>query len=92
MLILPHDILLHERFRVLRRRRRLRDLGDEVGGRSLGDAVDQDADERDLEECEEGDREAVEDAFAVVEPGPLLRAAVMQAGEVGFELDLKIFQ
>ena len=89
MLVLPPHILLPEPLRLLRRRGWLRDLGDEVGGGGLGDAVEEDAEEGHFEEEEEGEGEAVEDAFAVVEPEALLLWAVVDAREVRFELELE---
>lgn len=89
MLIVPPDVLLLELLRFLRRWRRLGDLGNEVGRRSLGDAVDKHAQERDFEEEEESDCEAVEHAGAVVEPLFLLLGSVADAGEVGIELGME---
>lgn len=68
MLIIPPDIFLLELLSLLRRGRRVGDLRDEVGGGSLGDAVDEYAEEGDFQENEECDCEAVEYAGAVGEP------------------------
>jgi hypothetical protein len=86
MLIVPPNILLLKLLQLLRWRRWLRDLSNEVRGRSFGDSVDQDSQERDFEEEEESDGEAVEHAAAVVEPQFLLLGRVADAGEVGVEL------
>jgi hypothetical protein len=86
MLIIPPDVLLLKLLQFLGRRRRLRDLRNKVSRRRFGDSVDQDAQERDFQEEEESDGEAVEHAAAVVEPEFLLLGGVADAGEVGVEL------
>ena len=86
MLVLPHHILLHELVGVLWWWRRLGDLRNQVRGARFGDAIDKHAYQRNLEKDEESDGEAVKHALAVMEPGALLCAGVVQAGEVGFEL------
>lgn len=86
MLVIPPDILLLEFFRFLWRWRRVCDLGDQIRRRSFSDAVDKHSEERDLEEEEESDREAVKYTRAVVEPEFLLLWTVADAGEVGVKL------
>jgi hypothetical protein len=86
VLIIPPDILLLELLQLLRWWRRFRDLGDEIGGRCFGNAVDEHAQKRDFQKEEESDCEAVEYAGAVVEPEFLLLGGVADAGEVGVEL------
>jgi hypothetical protein len=86
MLIIPPDVLLLKLLQFLGRRRRLRDLRNKVSRRRFGDSVDQDAQERDFQEEEESDGEAVEHAAAVVEPEFLLLGGVADAGEVGVQL------
>lgn len=72
MFIPPLYLTLSKLLRIRRRRRRVRDLRNQIRGGSFCDAVDQDAEEGDLEEDVESDAEAEEDAFAVVEPEALL--------------------
>ena len=86
MLILPPNISLLELFSLLWLRRRLGDFRNQVRCRCLRNSVDQHTEEGCFEDDEEGKGEAVEDAFAVVEPGTLLEGGVIYAGEVGFEL------
>ena len=76
-------VLLLEVLRIRGRRWRLRNLGDEISSRCFCNAVDEDADEGNLDEDEECNGEAVEGAFAVAEPAALLRFGVADAGEVG---------
>lgn len=71
------------------RRRRVRDLGDEVGGGRLGDAVDQHAQQGDLQEDVKPDAETEEHALPIVEPVFLLLPGEAHAREVGFELCLR---
>lgn len=85
--ILPAQRLLLEFVGFLWWKRRLGDFGDEVGGGCFGEAVDEDADEGDLDEGKEGEAEAEEDAGAVFEPDLLLFAGVADAAEVGLELE-----
>jgi len=86
MFILPPHRILNELLPVRRRRRRLRDLGDQIRCRRLRDPVDQDAQEWDLEEDVEAEGEAEEEPLTVVEPEAFLFAGVVDAGEVWFEL------
>lgn len=86
MFVLPPHILRLELLCFGWRRRRLSNLGNEVGGRGFGDAIDEDAEKWDFEEDEEGNSEAVEDTLAVTEPEPFLFGAVADAREVGLEL------
>lgn len=86
VLVVPPHILLLELFGLLRRRWWLGDLGNEVGGRSFSDAVDQHTQQRHLQEQEEGEGEAIEHTRAVVEPELLLLRGVSHAGKVRVEL------
>lgn len=86
MLVLPSHVLSAKLVRLSKRRRRRGDLCDKVGGRGFGDAVNEDAQERYLENDEEGEGEAVEHALTVMEPELLLCGRVTDAREVGFEL------
>lgn len=54
VLVLPSDVLLHERLYLAGRGRRSGDLGDQVSCRSLGNAVDKDTDKWYSKEQEEG--------------------------------------
>ena len=58
--ILPSSLSLREILRVGGSRWRIGNLGDQVSGRSLGDAVDKDAQEGNLQEQVEADSEAEE--------------------------------
>lgn len=87
MLVVPPDVFLLELFRFLWWWRWVGDLGDKVGRRSLSDAVDEHAKERDLKEDEKGNGKAIKHAGAVVEPEFLLLWTVADAGEVRIELD-----
>lgn len=73
MLVRPPHLALGELFRICRTRRWVRNLRDQVSRGRFRDAVDQDAEEGDLEEDVEADAEAEEEAFAVVEPEAFLR-------------------
>lgn len=86
MLVLPLDIPLLELFGIGRWGWGLGDLGNEVGGRGFGDAVDQDTHEGDFDDEEECKCKAVEHALAIVEPCSLLFGGVADAREVWFEL------
>lgn len=86
MLVVPVGLGLGKVGPLLGWRRRVGDLCDEEGSGSFGDAVDEDSEQRDLEEDEKADSEAEENALAVVEPGLFLLWAVADTGEVGLEL------
>lgn len=64
-------------FPQIRRWRGIGNLGDEKSSRGFCDAVDEDAQEGDLEEAVKADSEAEEDSFALAEPGLLLLRGVM---------------
>lgn len=86
MLVRPPHLALGELICIRGTRRWVRDLRDQVRRRRFRDAVDQNPEERDLEEDVEADAEAEEEAFAVVEPEAFLRWGHTDAREVGFEL------
>lgn len=86
MLILPSNVFLLEGLSFGRRWWWFGDLGNEICRRCLGHAIDQHAKQGNLEEDEEGDCEAIQDAFAVAEPCPLLLRIIAYAGKVGLEL------
>ena len=73
MLIPPPDLTLGELLGVCGTGRWVGDLRYQIRRGRFGDAVDQDTEQRDLEEDVEADAEAEEEAFAVVEPEALLR-------------------
>lgn len=86
MLIRPSYLTLCEDLAFGRRRWRIGNLGDEIGSRSFGNSVNEDAQEGDFEEDVEADAEAEEEAFAVMKPQTFLVLGESDSGEVGFEL------
>ena len=86
LLVLPRHLACRETLRICGRRRRVRDLGDEVRGGRFSDAVDQHAQQGDLQEDVEAHSEAEEHALPIVEPVFLLFPGEAHAREVGFEL------
>lgn len=67
-------------------RRWVCDLCDQESSRRFSNAIDENAEERDLEEDEEANTKAKQDAFAIVEPDLLLLGSKANSGEVGFKL------
>ena len=87
MLVLPPHILLLELLGLRAwLRRRLGDLGDEVGRRRFGYTVDENTKQRDLKDDEESDGETVQHAFPIMKPQLLLLLRVANAAEVRFKL------
>lgn len=60
VLVIPSHILLLELLHLLRRRRWVGNLGDEVRSRCFSNAVDEDTQKRNLQENEECDGEAIQ--------------------------------
>lgn len=87
MLVPPLDLAFGELLAIRWRRRRIRNLSDQVCCRCLRNAVDQNTQKRNLQENVKADAEAEEKAFTVVEPGFLLGWSEAHAGEIGFQLE-----
>jgi len=64
----------------------IRDLCDQEGSRSFSNTIDENAEERNLEEHEEANSKAEKHAFTVVEPDLLLLRGEADARKVGLEL------
>jgi len=62
------------------------DLCDQEGSRSFSNTIDENTEERDLEEYEETNAKSKKHAFAVVEPDLLLLRGEADARKVGLEL------
>lgn len=86
MLVLPMYILLLEFFGLLRLWWWFGNLGDQICSRGLCDAVDEDAEQWYLQERNEGESKAEENAFSIMEPLFLLFRCVADSREVGFQL------
>ena len=72
MFVGPLDLARGEFLAISWRRRRIRDLRDQVRRRCLGNTVYQDAEKRDFQKDVKADSKAEEKAFAVTKPGFLL--------------------
>lgn len=62
------------------------DLGDEIGSRGFCNAVDENAEKRNLEEDVEAHAEAEKETFTVAEPAAFLLFGEADTREVGFQL------
>lgn len=86
VLVLPSHLRLSELRALVKSRRGIRDLGNEIRGGCFRDAVHQHADERGFQDYGECKGEAEEYALAVFEPAALLLGGEGDAAEVWFEL------
>jgi hypothetical protein len=86
MLIAPVSLCFSKVGPLLGLRRWVCDLSDQEGSRSFSNAIDENTEERDLEENKETNSEAEQNAFAIVEPGLLLLRGKPDTGKVGLEL------
>lgn len=86
MLVHPLDITLFKVLCLPRRWWCLGYLGDEVGGGCFSNTIDEDSQQWNLEEDEEGNCKAIENALAITEPGLFLLGGVADPREVGFQL------
>ena len=88
MLVVPMRMRLGMFWPFRRLWRRLRDLCDQESSGSLGDPINEDAEQRDLEEDKETNSEAKKDTFTVMKPCFLLLRGVSDAGKVRLELEV----
>lgn len=88
MLVLPPDLRLSKFRALVRSRRRVCDLGNEIRGRCFCDTVHEHADEGGFNNDGEGKGKTKQHALAVLEPAALLLGCEWDAAEVGFKLIL----
>ena len=86
LLVLPFHLAFRKFLAVRRRWRRIGDLRDQISCRCFCDTVDQDSEQRDLEEDVEADAEAKQYTLPIMEPLLFLLFAEPYTREVGFEL------
>lgn len=86
MLVVPMRVSLCIILPLRRLWRRFCDLCDQESSRCLSNAIDEYAEQGDLEEDKEADTKAEENSLTVVEPNLLLLRGESDAREVGFEL------
>lgn len=91
MLVLPGHLSLSESLALRRRWRWIRDLGDEICRRRLGNPVHEHADVGDFQDDREAECKTKEDPFTVEEPPPFLFLVEPDTAEVRLELiDMRI--
>ena len=86
MLVAPVSLGLCKVGPLFRLRWWVGDLCDEERSRRFSDAINENTEQRNLEEDKEANSEPEENTFAVVEPDLLLLRSVANAREVGLEL------
>lgn len=86
MLVRPSGLALRELLAVCWRRRRIRYFRDQVRSRCLSDTIDENSEQRDLEEDVESHTETEEKTFPITEPTSLLLLGEANACEVRLEL------
>lgn len=85
MLIRPPLLALGKPHTLRRRRRRIRDLSDQIRCRRLRDAIDEDTQQRDTQEYVKPNTKAKQQARAVIKPPFLLRSREVNAAKVRLE-------
>lgn len=86
VLVFPVSLSLCVVFPFIGTRWRVCDFGDQEGGRGLCNAVDENTEQRNLQENEEAYAEAEQNTLAISEPRLLLRWRVSDSLEIGIQL------
>lgn len=89
MLVLPPQRVLLELLGLGRWRWRLSDLGDQICRRRFRKAVNEDSNQRDLDEDVKSQAKAKQNTSTILEPQLLLILIVADTREVGFELEYR---
>ena len=84
MLVMPLDLARRVLFHFARRRRRIRDLRDQIGRRSFCQAIHEDTQQRYFRQDVEANAEAKEHSFSVTDPETFLICGIPDASKVWF--------